>query len=91
MADQISCSFRNKKTGTATPSQCAELEKEFDHVSLVIQSSDLKPKEIATWLQAIKDAFIARNYNVFVCHVNFLHDLQILIITMVTHLVINDY
>ncbi len=35
--------------------------------------------------------FIARNYNVFVCHVKILHDLQILIITMVTHLVINDY
>ncbi len=48
------------KTGTATPSQCAELETEFDLVSLDIQSieeiEDIE--EIAEWLQAIKEALI---------------------------------
>ncbi len=36
--------------------------------------------------------YIARNYNVFVCHVKFLHDLQILILTRnMNHIILLRY
>ncbi len=40
---------------------------------------------------AMENCTIARNYNLLECHVKLLHDLQVLIITIVMHIVINDY
>ncbi len=48
------------ETGIPTPSQCEILKTEFDHVSLVIQSLEVKETEIekiAKWLEKIEKVF----------------------------------